>query len=33
MKNEDRSVLKRIVKYCDDIQGLLEEYGEDFELY
>ncbi len=33
MKNEDRIVLERIIGYCDDIESLLKEYGNDFGLY
>ena len=33
MKNEDRSVLERIVKYCNDIESLLVEYGNSYEQY
>ncbi|MCR5488169.1 MAG: DUF86 domain-containing protein [Lachnospiraceae bacterium] len=33
MKNEDREVLKRMIRYCDDVRTLLEEYGNDFEHY
>ncbi len=33
MKNEDRAVLERIIKYCNDIEALLSEYGSDYELY
>ena len=33
MKSEDRSILERIVKYCNDIKALLAEYENDFELY
>ena len=33
MKNEDRSILGRIVKYCSDIESLLTEYGNSYEQY
>ena len=33
MKSEDRAVLERILKYCNDIDSLLKEYGNDFTLY
>lgn len=33
MKNEDRQVLEKIVGYCNDVESLLSEYGNDFELY
>jgi len=33
MKSEDRDVLERIIKYCEDVEALLAEYGNDFEMY
>ncbi len=33
MKNEDRKVLERVIRYCNDIELLLAEYGNDFEKY
>jgi uncharacterized protein with HEPN domain len=33
MKNEDREILERLIRYCDDVISLLEEYGNDFENY
>jgi len=31
MKNEDREVLGRVIRYCDDVKSLIKEYGDDFE--
>ena len=33
MKNSDRELLSKIIKYCDDVQLLLAEYGNDFKMY
>ncbi len=33
MKNEDREVLGRVIRYCDDVKSLIKEYGDDFEQY
>ena len=33
MKNEDREIIVRIIRYCDDVRSLLGEYGNDFKQY
>ena len=33
MKNKDIMVLKKIIKYCDDIKLLVEKYNVSFENY
>lgn len=33
MKNEDAVVIKKIIKYCDDIGILMKKYDTDFERY
>ena len=33
MKSEDRDALVKVIKYCNDVKSLLEEYGNDFEQY
>lgn len=29
--NRDRSVLEHIVQYCEDIEGTIQRFGEDFK--
>lgn len=33
MKNKDIMVLKKIIKYCDDIKLLVEKYNSSFDNY
>lgn len=33
MKNEDIIIVKKILKYCDDINSLLVRFDEDFDRY
>lgn len=33
MKNEDIVIIKKIIKYCNDINTLLVRFNKDFELY
>lgn len=33
MKNEDIVVIKKIIKYCDDISNLMTRFDTDFERY
>ena len=33
MKNSDREILRKIVKYCDDVEYLKEKYNFDFTKY
>jgi hypothetical protein len=33
MKNKDIMVLKKIIKYCDDIKLLVEKYNVSFDNY
>lgn len=33
MKNEDIVIIKKIIKYCNDINTLMVRFNKDFELY
>ena len=33
MKSEDKQILDRIIRYCNDVESLLTEYKNDFDLY
>ena len=33
MRSADQDILKKIVRYCEDIHALMMEYGEDYEAY
>lgn len=33
MKNEDAVIIKKIIKYCDDINTLMTRFDKDFEKY
>lgn len=33
MKNEDIVIIKKIIKYCNDINTLLVRFNKDFKLY
>ena len=33
MKSEDKQILDRIIRYCNDVESLLTEYKNDFEIY
>ena len=33
MKNRDSSYVKKIIDYCDIVDGLLDEYGNDFLIF
>lgn len=33
MKQPDRVVLKKIIRYCDDIEKIILEYGESYDLF
>lgn len=33
MKNEDVMVIRKMIKYCDDINSLMKRFNTDFEKY
>lgn len=33
MRNEDILIIRKIVKYCNDINSLMERFNSDFEKY
>lgn len=33
MKNSDREILKKVVKYCNDVDILMEKYQSDYKKY
>lgn len=33
MKNEDMVIIKKMIKYCNDINTLMARFDKDFELY
>lgn len=33
MKNNDKEILKKVVKYCNDVDILMEKYQSDYKKY
>lgn len=33
MRNDDHLIIEKVIRYCDDIHALIEEYGEDYAAY
>lgn len=33
MKNEDILIIKKMIKYCSDVNSLMERFNTDFEKY